>query len=119
MVLLKKHNADKIDLRWEPNYRVVRLTPPWSAVVENQINSKTKQCNVGDLKPKHPSKDWKLKPSSISRAASFINHPDNLPDVDITPDCDLTLTVPSDPKDNVGTGYNIRKSIKAPTKLDL
>ena len=57
LVLLKKHNADKMDLRWEPNYRVIRLTSPWSAVVENQICGKTRCCNVGDLKPKHPSKD--------------------------------------------------------------
>ena len=104
-VLLKKHNADKMDLRWEPNYRVVRLTSPLSAVVENQINGKTKWCNVGDHKPKHPSEDWELKPSPITRAARFINHLDNLLDVDITPDCDLTLTVPSDQKDNVGTRY--------------
>ena len=60
-----------------------------------------------------------LKPSSIDRAARFINHPDNLPDIDITPDHDPTMTVPSDPKDNVGTRYNLKKSIKAPTKLDL
>ena len=95
MVLIKKHNTDKMDLRWGPNYRVVRLTSPWSAVVENQINGKTKQYKVGDLKPKHPSKDWELKPTSIGRATRFMNHPDNLPDVDITPDHDLTL--PSDP----------------------
>ena len=119
LVLLKKHNADKMDLRWEPNYRVVRLTSPWSAVVANQINCKTKCCNVGDPKPKHPSEDWKLKPSPISRAARFINHPDNLPNVDITSDSDLTLTVPSNQKDTVGNGYNLRKSIKAHTKLDL
>ena len=42
LVLLKKHNADKMNLRWDPNYRVVRQTSPWSAVVENQINGKTK-----------------------------------------------------------------------------
>ena len=106
-----------MDLRWEPNYRVLRLMSPWSTVVENQINGKTKQCNVGYLKPKHLFEDWELKPSSIGRVARFINHPDKLPDVDIEPD--LTLTVPSDPKDNVGNRYNLRKSIKAPTKLDL
>ena len=49
LVLLKKHNADKMDLRWEPNYRVIRLMSPWSAVVENQISGKTKCCNVGYL----------------------------------------------------------------------
>ena len=42
LVLLKKHNADKMNIRWEPNYRVIKLTSPWSAVVENQINGKTK-----------------------------------------------------------------------------
>ena len=35
LVLLKKHNADKMGIRWEPNYRFVSLTSPWSAVVEN------------------------------------------------------------------------------------
>ena len=46
LVLLKKHNADKMDLRWEPNYRVVRLMSPWLAVVENQMSGKTKRCNL-------------------------------------------------------------------------
>ena len=108
-----------MDLRWEPNYRVVKLTFPWSAVVDNQLSGKTTQCNVGDLKPKHPSEHWELKPSPIARATMFINHLDNLPDVDIAPNHDLTLTVPSDHKDNVSTGYNLRKFIKTPTKLDL
>ena len=64
----KETNADRIDLRWEPNYRVIRLKSPWSVMVEDQISSKTKCCNVGDLKPKHPTEDWELKPSSIGRA---------------------------------------------------
>ena len=64
---------------------------PWSAMVGNQISGKTKYCNVGHLKPKHPSEDWTLKPSSIGRAARFINHPDNLPDVDILIDHDPLL----------------------------
>ena len=72
-----------MDLRWEPNYRVIRLMSPLSAVVENQMNGKTKQCNVGDLKPKQPSEEWELKPSSLGRAMRFINHLDKLPDVDI------------------------------------
>ena len=94
LVLLKKHNADKMDLRWKPNYTVIRLMFPWSAVVENQISSKMKCCNVGDLKPKCPSEDWEIKPSSIGRAARIINHPDSLPDMDMIPDHDMT--VPSD-----------------------
>ena len=65
LVLLKKHNADKMDFRWEPNYRVIRLMSPWLAVVENQISGKTKCCNVGDLKPKHPSEDWEINPVQL------------------------------------------------------
>ena len=87
---------------------------PWSAVVENQISRKIKHCNVGDLKPKHSSEDWEIKPCSIGRAAKFINHPDNLPDVDIIPDHNMTQTVPHDPRDNVGTRYNLQKSVRAP-----
>ena len=60
LVLLKKHNTDKMDLQWEPNYRVIRLMSPWSAMVENQISIETKCSNVGGLKPKHPSEDWTL-----------------------------------------------------------
>ena len=60
-----------------------------------------------------------LKPSSIGRAARFINHLDNLPDVGITPDHDVMLTVSSTQKDNVDSRYNLRKSSKAPTKLKV
>ena len=74
-----------MDLKWELNYMVVKLPSPWSAVVENQTNARTKSCNIGDLKLKHPSEDWELKPSPICRVAKFVNHPDNLPDRDITP----------------------------------
>ena len=58
--MLRKHNADKMDLRWEPNYRVIRLKSPWSVLVENQISGKTKCCNVADIKAKYPSEDWIL-----------------------------------------------------------
>ena len=54
LVLLKKHQRDKMDLKWVPNYRVIKLTSAWSAIVENQTNGKTKRCNVGDLKLKIP-----------------------------------------------------------------
>ena len=42
LVLLKKHHGDKMDLKWVPNYRVIKLTSAWSAIVENQTNGKTK-----------------------------------------------------------------------------
>ena len=78
-----------MDLKWEPNYRVIELPSPWSAVVENQTNGRTKRCNVGDLKLKNPSEDWEWKPCPIGRAAKFVSHPDNSPDVALNPMLDL------------------------------
>ena len=119
LVMLKKHNVDKMDLRWEPNYRVIRLKSLWSVLVENQISGKTKCCNIGDLKVKHPSEDWTLQPSPIGRATRFINHPNNLPDVDIPINHDMTPDVQKSPRVWVDTRYNLRKSIKTPTRLEL
>ena len=75
LVLLKKHNKEKLDLKWQPNYRIIKHQ--WSAVVEKQFTGKAKRCNIGDLKLKHPHEDWNLKPATGGRAARFINHPDN------------------------------------------
>ena len=86
LVLLRKHNVDKLELKWEPNYRIIKLPSAWSAVVENQLSGKNKRCNIGDLKLKHPSEDLELKPSSIGKAAKFVNHSDNLPDIDFSVD---------------------------------
>ena len=89
------------------------LSSAWSAVVENQLSGKSKRCNIADLKLKHPSEDSELKPSSIGRAAKFINHPDNLPDIDFSVDKLSDNQTETEPK------YNLRRAIKAPTKLDL
>ena len=102
-----------MNLKWEPNYRVVKLPSPWSVVDENQTNGRTKRCNVGE----HPSEDWELKPSPIGRAAKFVNHPDNLPDVDIKHNTGPTLA--SESKEAISTRYQLRRSIRAPKKLDL
>ena len=75
-----------MELKWEPNYRIIKLPSAWSAIVENQLSGKGKMCNIGGLKLKHPTEDWELKPSSIGRAAKFVNHPDNLPDIDFSVD---------------------------------
>ena len=96
-----------------PNYRIVKLPSAWSAVVENQLIGKSKRCNIGDLKLKHPSEDWELKLSSIGWAAKFVNHPDNLLGIDFSVD------KPSDNKTGTEPKYNLRRAIKASTKLDL
>ena len=113
LVLLRKHNKDKLELKWEPNYRIIRFPHLWSAVVENQFTGRTNRCNVSDLKIKHPAEDWDLKPATVGRAARFVNHPDNLPDVDFKPN--QTGDAVKSPPDK----YNLRQYFKPPTKLDL
>ena len=106
LVLLKKHNVDKMELKWEPNYRIVKLPSAWSAVVENQLSGISKRCYIGDLKLKHPSEDWALKPSSVGWATKFVNHPDTLPDIDFSVD------KPSDNQTGTELNYNFRRAIK-------
>ena len=67
LVLLKKHNKDTLELKWEPNYRIIKFPSLWSAIVENQSNGRTKRCNIADLKIKHPSEDWGLQPGTVGR----------------------------------------------------
>ena len=113
LVLLRKHNKDKLELKWEPYYRIIRLPHLWSTVVENQFTGRTKRCNVSDLEIKHPAEDWDLKPATIRRATRFVNHPDNLPNVDFKPN-QTDDAVKSPPNK-----YNLKQCINPPTKLDL
>ena len=113
LVLLRKHNKDKLELKWEPNYRIIKLPHKMSAIVENQLAGRTKWCNITDLQIKHPSGDWDLKPATIGRAAIFVNHPDNLPDIDFIPDQTNDVVKPP------ANRYSLRESIKPPDKLDL
>ena len=115
LVLLKKHAPEKLDLKWEPNYRISRLPTAWTAVIEHTVSGRTRRCNVGDLQKKHPHEDWQLKASNVGRAAKFVNHPSNPPEVKYT----------VDKPDNCGndkpskSGHNLRKSIKPKQRLDL
>ena len=94
--------------------------------MEDQSNGRNKRCNIADLKIKHPSEEWGLKPGTIGRAARFINPPENLPDIDFIPDKihtpdknDIQPNKVDDIADIPHHKYILRKSIKAPTKLDL
>ena len=116
LVLLKKHAQEKLDLKWEPNYRINRLPTAWTAIIEHTVSGKTRRCNVGDLQKKHPHEDWQLKASNVGRAAKFVDHPCNLPEVEYTVDkpdnCGKGNEKPSK------SGHNLRKSIKPKQRLD-
>ena len=86
LVLLKKHAQEKLDLKWEPNYRIIRLPTAWTAVIEHTVSGRIRRCNFGDLQRKHPHEDWQLKASNVGRMTKFVNHPSNLPEVEYTVD---------------------------------
>ena len=86
-----------------------------TAVIEHMVSGRTRRCNVGDLQKKHPHEDWQLKASNVGRAAKFVSHPSNLPEVEYTID-------KSDNCDNGKSskgGHNLRKSIKPKKKTRL
>ena len=46
LVLLRKHNVDKMELKWDPYYRIVKLPSAWSAVVEKQLSGIVKDATL-------------------------------------------------------------------------
>ena len=124
LVLLYKHNKDKLDLQWEPGYRIVELQSPWTAKITNKTTGEPKRVNVRDLRLKDPAEDWDLKAESMGRGAKFVNDPSNLPDIDWTPENDNLPDNDNgnppdkdkDTPDNVQTSRP-RRTIKPPQRL--
>ena len=102
-----------LELKWEPDYRIIKLPTDWAAVTEKQLTGSSRCCNVTDLKLKLPEEDWLLKADNVGRAAKFVNQPENLPDIDLLPD--EKDTEPNEKH----KGYNPKQGIKPPTNLDL
>ena len=126
LVLYYKHNKDKMELQWEPGYRIVGLPTEWTARIANKDTGEPKRVNVRDLKLKDPAEDWKLKPEDIGRGAKFVNAPNNLPDIDWLPENDNedlpdndTSNLPDKNNDKPEKRYGLRRNIKPPQKLDL
>ena len=125
LVLILKHNKDKLELKWEPGYRITELKGKWGARVRSITNGASKRVNVRHLKLKHPYEDWELKPDSIGRAAKFINHPKNLPDIDLLPETDTQAEKGNQDRNNQTINkdspkkYNLRTNPKPSNKLNL
>ena len=47
LVLLKKHVKEKLELKWEPNYRIIRLPSAWSAIYRKPNNWPNKEVQYG------------------------------------------------------------------------
>ena len=46
LVLIKKHLKDKLDLKWEPGFRIIELPTKWTARVRNKETGEPRRCNV-------------------------------------------------------------------------
>ena len=121
-VLYKKHTKTKLELQWEPGYRIVALPTKWTARITNKDTGEPKRVNVRDLKLKDPAEDWDLKPDSIGRGAKFINDPKKIPNIDWVPEDDIPEDdLPEHDKQTTTSPkkYNLRRSVNPPKKLDL
>ena len=47
LVLLKKHAQEKLDLKWEPNYKITRLPTAWPDVIEHTVSGRTRRVMLG------------------------------------------------------------------------
>jgi len=116
LVYLKNHAGKKFDRKWQPDWRIIKLTSGWSCKIENCKTWKTRKCNVSHLKLKLPSEDWEQKPEEMGRAARFVNHPDKMGDFEF-----MGLTEPEAPATHSRGNniHNLRKKVKPPDRLDL
>ena len=58
LVLLKKHNVDKMEPKWEPNYRIVKLPSARSAIVKNQLSGKSTDATLVTSHLNTPLRIW-------------------------------------------------------------
>ena len=114
LVFYNKHNKQKLELKWEPGYRIVDLPTDWTARIINSENGKPKRVNVRDLKLKDPAEDWDLKADQIGRGAKFINDPTALPDIDFTPELDTLKGDKQTKTEDSPKRYNLRSRDNPP-----
>ena len=83
-VYFKNKQPGKWDLKWRPGYRIVCIEHDRHFIhIENQATGKnTKLCNVKDIILEPPIKFWNID-TQFSRASCYINHPANLPNIQL------------------------------------
>ena len=68
----------------ETCYQIVRIECNGHFIhIENQATGKTRSCNVSDIILEPPVKFWNVN-TQFSQASHYINHPANLPTIQIT-----------------------------------
>ena len=82
-VYFKNKQPRKWDLKWRPGYQIVHIEHNgYFLHIENQGTGKTRSCNVTDIILEPPVKFWNVN-TQFSRASCYINHPANLPTIQL------------------------------------
>ena len=83
-VYFKNKQPGKWDLKWRPGYRIVCIEHNRHVIhIENQTTGKIQSCNIKDIILEPPIKFWNIE-TQFSRASHYINHPANLPTIQLT-----------------------------------
>ena len=82
-VYFKNKQPGKWDLKWRPRYWIVCIECNGHFIhIENQAMGKTHSCNVTDIILEPPVEFWNID-TQFSRASCYINHPANLPTIQL------------------------------------
>ena len=82
-VYFKNKQPGKWDLKWRPGYRIVRIECDRHFIhIENQATGKIQSCNVKDIILEPPIEFWNID-TQFGRASHYINHPANLPTIQL------------------------------------
>ena len=82
-VYFKNKQPDKWDLKWRPGYRIVQIECDGHFLyIENQATRKVQSCNMKDVVLEPPVEFWNTD-TQFGRAGKYINHPANLPTINL------------------------------------
>ena len=83
-VYFKNKQPGKWDLKWRPRYWIVCIEHKGHYIhIENQATGNTWSCNVTDIILEPPVEFWNVD-TQFSQASHYINHPSNLPTIQLT-----------------------------------
>ena len=82
-VYFKNKQPGKWDLKWRSGYRIVQIECNGHFLhIENQATGKFQSCYVKDVVLEPPVELWNID-TQFGRAGKFINHPANLPTINL------------------------------------
>ena len=83
-VYFKNKQPGKWDLKWRPRCQIVCIEHNGHYIhIENQATGKTQSCNIKDIILEPPIEFWNID-TQFGRASHYINHPSNLPTIQLT-----------------------------------